>query len=137
MFARRRFLVIDKYFKLAQSSTKGVQGRNSMMLNKKKYVLFDKEDCEWQMLYCNNHKDETETGEEILRSMISCKFAGKFHADEYSCINRAGIKNDKNIYIMNEDGVLYLWQVGSKVSDMEEFIIPHTYYIRKVGILVV
>lgn len=127
--------VLDEYFEIAHSSSKGKKTNGNALLNKKKYVLFEKDDCEWQMLYCNSHKEE-ESDEEILRSMTSCKFVGKFDAKAYCYVNSGGIKNDARIYIINEEGIFYLWQVGRRVSDMEDFIIPHTYYIRKIGIIV-
>lgn len=103
-----------------------------------KYVIFDKESYVWQMVYCNVHKeDEDEEGlEDIARAMVSYQYCGNFSAKDATCMNDGGIKNDSEIFIMNENGVKYLWQRGSKVSDMKGFIIPHLYYVRKIGMIV-
>lgn len=101
-----------------------------------KYVIFDKESYVWQMVYCNAHKQGGEELEDIAKAMVSHQYCGKFSAETATCMNGGGIKNDSEIFIMNEDGVKYLWQRGSKVSDMEGFIIPHLYYVRKIGMVV-
>ena len=101
-----------------------------------KYVIFDKQSYIWQMVYCNNHKPDGELLEEIAKAMISFQYCGKFSLENTVCMNSSGIKNDNGIFIMSENGVQYLWQLGSKVSDMEGFIVPHLYYVRKIGMLV-
>lgn len=101
-----------------------------------KYVIFDKESYVWQMIYCNNHKPDEEILEDIAKSMVSFQYCGKFSSEESTCMNSGGIKNDSNIFIMSENGVQYLWQLGSKVSDMEGFIIPNLYHVRKIGMIV-
>lgn len=105
-------------------------------ISRKKYVIFDKESYMWQMVYCNNHKLDGETLEDIAKAMVSHQYCGKFSSEESTCMNGSGIKNDSNIFIMNENGVQYLWQLGSKVSDMEGFIIPNLYHVRKIGMIV-
>lgn len=102
----------------------------------KKYVIFDKESYVWQMVYCNSQKPDGETLEDIAKSMVSFQYCGKFSSVVSVCMNGGGIKNDSNIFIMSENGVQYLWQLGSKVSDMEGFIVPHLYHVRKIGMIV-
>lgn len=101
-----------------------------------KYVIFDKESYAWQMVYCNVHKQGGEELEDIAKALVSHQYCGKFSAETATCMNGGGIKNDTEIFIMNEDGAKYLWQLGSKVSDMEGFIVPHLYYVRKIGMIV-
>lgn len=100
------------------------------------YVIFDKKTYVWQMVYCNSHRPDGEELEDIAKAMISYQYCGKFSSGGTACMNGGGIKNDTEIFIMNENGVQYLWQLGSKVSDMEGFIVPHLYHVRKVGMLV-
>lgn len=101
-----------------------------------KYVIFDKESYVWQMVYCNTHKQDGEELEDIAKAMVSYQYCGKFSTEDAACMNGGGIKNDTEIFIMNGNGVKYLWQRGSKVSDMEGFIVPHLYYVRKIGMVV-
>lgn len=103
---------------------------------KKKYVIFDKESYVWQMVYCNSHKSDVEELEDIAKAMVSYQYCGKFSSEGAICMNGGGIKNDNKIFIMSENGVQYLWQLGSKVSDMEGFIVPHLYHVRKIGMIV-
>lgn len=105
-------------------------------ISRKKYVIFDRESYLWQMVYCNNHKPDEETLKDIAKSMVSLQYCGKFSSDGSVCMNGGGIKNDSNIFVMSENGVQYLWQLGSKVSDMEGFIVPHLYHVRKIGMIV-
>lgn len=76
------------------------------------------------MVYCNVHKQDGEGLEDIAKAMVSYQYCGKFSLENAVCMNRSGIKNDSEIFMMNENGVKYLWQRGSKVSDMEGFIVP-------------
>lgn len=99
-------------------------------------MIFDKENYVWQMVYCNNHKPDGEVLEDIAKSMVSFQYCGKFSSENAVCMNSGRIKNDSNIFIMSENGVQYLWQLGSKVSDMEGFIVPHLYHVRKIGMIV-
>lgn len=101
-----------------------------------KYVIFDKDSYVWQMVYCNTHKQDGEGLEDIAKAMVSYQYCGKLSIEDVTCMNGCRIKNDSEIFIMNEDGVKYLWQRGSKVSDMEGFIVPHLYYVRKIGMIV-
>lgn len=104
--------------------------------NRMKYVIFDKESYVWQMVYCNSHKQDGEKLEDIAKAMVSYEYCGKFSSEDALCMNGGGIKNDTEIFIMSVDGVKYLWQRGSKVSDMEGFIVPHLYHVRKIGMIV-
>ena len=101
-----------------------------------KYVIFDKNSYVWQTVYCNTHKPDGEKLEDIAKAMVSYQYCGKFSSEDSICINDGGIKNDTEIFVMSEGGVKYLWQRGSKVSDMEGFIVPHLYYVRKIGMVV-
>lgn len=101
-----------------------------------KYVVFDKESYVWQMVYCNTNKQDGEEVENIAKAMVSYQYCGKFSSKSSICMNSGGIKNDSAIFIMSDNGVQYLWQLGSKVSDMEGFIVPHLYYVRKIGMIV-
>lgn len=102
----------------------------------KKYVIFDNESYVWQMVYCNSHKSDGEVLEDIAKAMISYQYCGKFSSEDATCMKSGGIKNDTQIFIMSENGVQYLWLLGSKVSDMEGFIVPHLYHVRKIGMIV-
>lgn len=108
-------------------------------MNKPGYVIFNKSDIQWQMVYCNCHELDHEMPEEIVKAITSYNFIGKFYKDDYICMNdgRDAIKNDNNLFVLSDySGVKYIWQVGSKVADMEGFIIPHAYYVRCIGIVV-
>lgn len=102
----------------------------------KKYVIFDKNSYVWQMVYCNSHKPEGENLENIAKAMVSYQYCGLFSSDNFVCANGSGIKNDDKMFILGEDGVQYIWQLGSRVSDMEGFIVPNLYYVRKIGMIV-
>lgn len=100
-----------------------------------KYFIYDEpKNIEWSVIYCNSHKEET-TYEDIIKSIISENFIGKFNKEEHTSITKS-IKNDKRMYItVGEDGNKYIWQIGGLLSDMEGFLIPCAYKVRKIGIL--
>lgn len=102
---------------------------------KQKYVLFDKNGLYWEMVYCTIDNKE-DPMEEIAKSMFQGNEFAKFDASKYVCINSGRIKNDENLFILNDAGAQYIWQLGSKVSDMVGAIIPHLYYVRKIGVLI-
>lgn len=99
-----------------------------------KYILYDVNESDWELCYCNNGKANI-TDKEILDACVSHFYVEKFNANEHICIGENPIKNDTRCHIMTQNGYNYIWQVGACVTDREGFIIPHTYYIRKVGIL--
>ena len=101
-----------------------------------KYVLFDKNEKDWQMVYCTQDNDEELLLESISKAMLRGDGFKKFNAKEGVCMNDGGIKNDSMIFSINECGVRYIWQLGSKVSDMAGFIVPHLYRVRKIGMIV-
>ena len=100
-----------------------------------KYVLFDKNEKDWQMVYCTQDNDEELLLESISKAMLRGDGFEKFNAKEGVCMNDGGIKNDSMIFSINEYGVRYIWQLGSKVSDMAGFIVPHLYRVRKIGMI--
>ena len=101
-----------------------------------RYVVFDKGHCDWDMIYCNCHEDREETEEEIVKALVSFVYVGTFSACENVCMNSGTIHNDSKVFILADLSVQYLWQIGSRVSDIEGAIIPHTYYVRKIGMIV-
>ena len=102
-----------------------------------KYITYNTEFMKWEMVYCNCHEDRAETDEEIMKAITTCFYVGKFNASEHTCLSSHRIKNDGKLYILTDmDGHQYIWQLGSSVSDMTDAIIPHTYYVRKVGELI-
>ena len=103
---------------------------------KMRYVLFDKNEKDWQMVYCTQDNDEESLLENISKAMLRGNEFEKFNAKDAVCMNDGGIKNDSMIFSINECGVRYIWQLGSKVSDMTDFIIPHLYRVRKIGMIV-
>ena len=100
------------------------------------YVLYDQNQYYTGIVYCNNHTDEEESIEEIARAMTDFTYMGKFNSNDYSCVNSGGMKDDKNMVVMSDDGHLYVWQICSKVSDMTGAIVPNLYKVRKIGLIV-
>lgn len=46
------------------------------------------------------------------------------------------IQNDKNLFILRDSyGANNIWQIGSKSTDMNGFIVPHLYNVRRIGIM--
>lgn len=102
---------------------------------KGKYVTFDKSACSRGMIYCNCH-DRDETDEDIARAINSGVYIERFNKDEYICAAGEEIKNDSRIHVIYKNNASYLVQIGSSVWDMENRTIPHTYYVRFIGMLV-
>lgn len=99
-----------------------------------RYLIYEKEDLEWKPIYCNMHRNET-TFEDIIKSIISENFIGKFNKDEHISITKP-IKNDDKLYItIDSSGSYNIWQIGGLFTDMEDFVIPCTYKVRKIGIM--
>lgn len=99
-----------------------------------RYLIYEKEDLEWKPIYCNTHKDKTPC-EDIIRSIVSEEFVEKFNKDEHISVTNP-IKNDNRLYItIDVNGNYNIWQIGGRFADMEGFIIPHTYKVRKIGIM--
>jgi len=97
----------------------------------RKYVLF--ESVSWQMIYCDQDDDKNKLLKNISEAMLYGSDFEKFHSEDYDCVNSQGILSDENIFLLAEGNVRFLWQLGSKVSDMIGNVIPHLYYIRKIG----
>lgn len=100
-----------------------------------KYVLFDKNAKDCQMVYCAQDNDEELLLESISKAMLHGDSFKNFNAKEGVCMNGGGIKNDSMIFSIDECGVRYIWQLGSKVSDIVGFIVPHLYRVRKIGMI--
>lgn len=109
-----------------------------MNSNVKKIVLV--ENPKKQLLYANCHEKRDETGEEIIKGIVSEIFVEKFDKTKFEknqYYEGRCIVNDENIYITRDvNGHLNIWQICGKVSDMENAIIPHTYYVRKIGFII-
>lgn len=101
----------------------------------KDYVLFSKGAFDWQMVYCTNDEDKNELLENIAKSMLysGCE---RFDNNKHKCVNNIGITDGKNIFIVSEFGVKYIYQLGDRVKDMIGMTVPHLYYVRKVGIFI-
>lgn len=98
-----------------------------------KYILFDKDNCKWQMVYCTDDMDQDLLLQNISKAMLMDNDFMPFHTKEHCCVNGEDIKNDDKLFSLSENGVRYLWQLGSRVSDMTGIIIPHTHYVRIIG----
>lgn len=101
-----------------------------------RYLTYEKENLEWKPIYCNTHKNET-TFEDIIKAITSENFIGKFNKSEHISITKP-IKNDDKLYIttdINGNGNYNIWQIGGCFTDMEGFVIPCTYKVRKIGIM--
>lgn len=97
-----------------------------------RYTTFDSDNTKKYIIYCNLNGDETP--EDIMKVTLY-HYIDKFKTEEHQPVNCKKILNDTNIFIMeniNTNGY-ELWQVCSKVSDMIGNIIPHAYYIRRIG----
>lgn len=101
-----------------------------------KYILYDKDRLKWKMIYCNNHTNVPETDEEIARAIVSRQYIDRFDINENLCVNNMEIENNEKLFLLMNNCVTEIWQIGDAVTDMEEFVIPNTYYVRKVGIVV-
>lgn len=98
-----------------------------------KYLVYDNDQIKKEILYCGIDDDTTES---IIKALVTHYYIKKFNSKDHTCINRGRIKNDSDVFIMRsvEDGNLYIYQVCEKVSDCTGFIVPHTHYIRKIGV---
>lgn len=96
-----------------------------------KYITTSsKEDLKWSRIYCPNDN----TIEDVIKSMNDLEYIGPFHKEEHTNAGCPEIKNDTNLFIMkNQYNVTEIWQIGSKASDIQGSIIPHTYCIRCIG----
>ena len=101
-----------------------------------KYITVDKdhEDMKWSRIYCN--LDGKETSEDIAKAIVSEIFIGKFQKEEHMNAGCPKIQNDKNLFILRDSyGANNIWQIGSKSTDMNGFIVPHLYNVRRIGIM--
>lgn len=101
----------------------------------KKYVTFDKSTYPNGIIYCNC-RDWNETDEDIARAIDSYEYVERFNKDKYVCVDGERIVNDNKIHVISNGNISYLIHVGSQVCDMENRTIPHTYYIKLIGMLV-
>ena len=101
----------------------------------KNYLLFTEGAFNWQMVYCLNDDETENLLENIAKSMLysGCE---KYDNTKHKCVNNIGITNGDNIFIVSEYGVKYIYQLGEMVKDMVGMIVPHLYYVRKVGIFI-
>ena len=104
---------------------------------KSKYVTFDKDSLCWCTIYCDKYNCQVkESIKEIGKAMISYDYQGLFDRNQFVCVNGTEIKNDNDVFILRENSVDYIWQLGSKVADMEGVIVPNLYKVRKIGMIV-
>ena len=97
-----------------------------------KYVVFNKKKKKKELLYSNIDNDTSD----IIKALVSHTYIGPFIASDHTCMSDGGIKNDHDMYIMRDyEGNNCIWQVCGHVTDVEDFIIPNLYYVRKVGII--
>lgn len=104
-----------------------------------KYALYDKETLRWEMVYCGQNSlvvNNENLLEFVAKSMLMGNDYEKFNTEECVCVVGEEIKNDDNIFILSEGNIRFLWQLGSKVTDMTGILIPGLYYVRKIGIVV-
>ena len=111
-----------------------------MAINKKKYyMIFDiSENIPWEIIHCDSVTvSHNNTAIAVAKSIKSYKCIGPFDKTGYTCVNRKDIKSDHNLFILeNIYGDRFIWQVGSLVTDMEGNIIPNTYHVRQIGMIV-
>lgn len=99
-----------------------------------KYIVFDKDTLKKELVFCTSNETEEEI---MMKGLPSKTYIGKFNSKEHVCVNGPSIKNDSRLFILvDTDGVKYIFQFCGRVTDCENFIIPHTYYIRKIGVIV-
>ena len=111
------------------------------MISKKKkyYMIFDEsERIKWEIIHCDsNNIRNSNTPVTVIKAIKSYKYINIFDKSKYECVTRIDIKSDHNLFILeNIYGDRFIWQVGSMVSDMEGNIIPNTYYVRQIGMIV-
>lgn len=97
------------------------------------YTLFDRKK-DWKIVYCEKDEDL----DNVMKNIIGLEFVKVFNPESYNVKYSEPIKNlDSHYYIMfnPENKVNFIYQLGSKASDVSGNIIPHTYKIRKIGML--
>ena len=100
-----------------------------------KYMLFEKPE-EWQLIYCTFDHSDMFRDVEIARRIPNLHWE-KFDMTRATSFDDREIKNDEKIFIIEDfDSKRSLWQIGSKVSDMNGTIIPHLYQVRRIGTIV-
>lgn len=100
-----------------------------------KYILYEKDQIQKEILYASGCGGNDAA---IMRALVSYSYVEPFKAKNNICVNAGGIKNDNNMHIMKslENGNCYIYQVCGAVADCEGFLIPFTYYIRKIGVII-
>lgn len=101
-----------------------------------KYITVDEEhdDIKWSFVYCNLNGNETT--EDIAKAIVTEIYIDKFHKEDHMNAGCPKILNDENLFILRDTyGYNNIWQIGGKVTDMTEFIVPHLYKVRKIGIM--
>lgn len=100
-----------------------------------KYLLFDKPE-EWQLIYCSTGCYDIRGDIEIVKRIPSVHWE-KFDTAYAVSFDGREIKNDEKIFMIEDfDSKRSLWQIGSKLSDMNGTIIPHVYQVRRIGTIV-
>lgn len=99
-----------------------------------KYILYEKDQIQKEILYASDCRGNDAN---IMRALVSYSYVEPFKAKNNICVNAGGIKNDDRMHIMKslENGNYYIYQAGEAVTDCEGFLIPFTYYIRKIGVI--
>lgn len=99
-----------------------------------KYTTYSKDNIGWNRVYCEN--DDTDNTIDLLENVgrkIN-RYCGKFNASEHTSLNCNDICNDDKLFILLNDNNEYeLWQLGGKVTDMNNVFVPHLYYVRQIG----
>lgn len=95
-----------------------------------------------QLIYCNCHENREETDEEIIKAISSdylvCKFEGDaLNCDKNDILSRVNYVDFSKTYITKHiDAGIRVWEVCGRVTDMEDAVIPHAYYVRHIGSLI-
>ena len=96
-----------------------------------RYLLYDKDQIEKLMVYCD--KNGEETVEDIVKTSSFAYFAGKFISKEHEPI-KSPIKNDENMFILIDiNTCIYIYQVCGMLIDCRGTIIPHLYSVKVIG----
>lgn len=83
-----------------------------------------------EIIYCRGAKSPQEV---FTTGFPSKVYVGHF----YEKHKGSGEINDINLYIMKDsDNKQYIYQYCGNVTDCEDFIVPDTFYVKKVGMMI-
>ena len=95
-----------------------------------------------RVVHCNCHENREETDEEIIKAISSDYLVCKFEDDALNCdkndiLSRVNYVDFNRTYITKHiDAGIRVWEVCGRVTDMEDAVIPHAYYVRHIGSLI-